>query len=78
MLAIDVDTCEKCGARMRLRALITAAESIERFLRRIGEPTDPPPLSPARGPPFFKSRVLRRKLDELDDAAAWQTQMFCP
>jgi hypothetical protein len=76
--AIDVDTCEKCGARMRLRALITAAESIERFLRRIGEPTDPPPLSPARGPPFFKSRVLRRKLDELDDAAAWQTQMFCP
>jgi hypothetical protein len=37
---------------MRLRALVTAAQSIERFLRHIGEPTEPPTLSPARGPPF--------------------------
>jgi hypothetical protein len=74
--AIDVEKCEKCGARMRLRALVTAAARIERFLRRIGDPTEPPPLSPARGPPFFKSRVLRRKLGELDDVASRQTEMF--
>ena len=74
--AIDVDECEKCGARMRLCALITAAASIERLLRHIGEPTETPPLSPARGPPFFKSRVLRRKLDEFGGAASRQTQMF--
>jgi hypothetical protein len=75
MFAIDVQSCPRCGARMKLRALLIAAESIARFLRHIGEPTEPPPLAPARGPPFFKS-VLRRKLRELDGAASRQTQMF--
>jgi hypothetical protein len=50
--AIEVDKCEKCGARLRLRALVTAAASIDRYLRYLGEPTELPPLSPARGPPF--------------------------
>jgi hypothetical protein len=58
---IDVTHCERCGPRMRLPALVTAAASIERFLRHIGEPTEPPPLTPARGPPFFKSHVVRRQ-----------------
>src|SRR5262249_52367276 len=58
---------------------VTTAASIDRFLRRIGESTEPPPLSPARGPPYFKSRVLRRRLGELDGGAGRQTQMFrCP
>ncbi|MCC6524189.1 MAG: hypothetical protein IT373_16125 [Polyangiaceae bacterium] len=26
-----------------------------------GEPTEPPPRSPNRGPPYWKSRVLRKK-----------------
>jgi len=43
---------------MKLRVLVTRAASIERYLRRIGEPTDVLPLSPARGPPFFKSRAV--------------------
>ena len=60
---------------MRLRALVTAAQSIARFLRHIGEPTAPPTLSPARGPPFFKSRVVRRKFGE-PDAETRQQEMF--
>jgi hypothetical protein len=73
--AIDVEQCARCGARLRLHALVTAAQSIERFLRHIGEPTEPPTLSPARGPPFFKTRVVRRKLGETDDDAR-QQEMF--
>ncbi|MBN2192128.1 MAG: hypothetical protein JW751_04875 [Polyangiaceae bacterium] len=28
------------------------------------EPTEPPPLTPSRGPPFFKSPIIRRRLGE--------------
>lgn len=63
---IEVETCPKCGGRMKLRALITKPSSIERYLRYLGEPTDVPPLSAARDPPYFKSRAVRRKFGELD------------
>ena len=59
--AIDVECCQRCGGRLKLRALVLAIASIDRFLRRIGEPTEPPTLSPARDPPFFKSRALRQR-----------------
>lgn len=75
MLAIDADRCERCGSRMKLRALVTLPASIERFLRYLGEPVEPLPLSPARGPPFFRSRAVRRKLGELG-LLPQQTQMF--
>ncbi len=74
--AIDVDKCARCGSRMRLRALVTAAASIERFLRHIGEPFEPPVLAPARDPPFFKSRVLRRRLGDLAPVPSSQVEMF--
>ena len=41
----------------------------------VGEPVDPPALSPARGPPFFKSRAVRRKFGELEAPRA-QTEIF--
>jgi hypothetical protein len=65
-LAVDGEKCDACGARMKLRALVIAARSIERLLGHLGEPTEPPPLSPARGPPFFKTRAVRRKMGDLD------------
>jgi hypothetical protein len=37
---------------------------IQRYLAWLGEPTQPPSLAPARDPPFFKSRVIRRRLAE--------------
>lgn len=64
-LAVDVEQCPRCGGRMKLPALVTAPRSIERFLRHLGEPTEAPPLSAARDPPYFKSPAIRRKLGEL-------------
>ncbi len=49
---------------MKLRAFIVTAAGIARYLRWLGEPTEPPTLSPARGPPFFKSVVIRKKFGE--------------
>jgi hypothetical protein len=45
---------------LKLIAMVTDAKSIARFLRKLGEPTEPPPRLPARGPPYWNSRVLRR------------------
>lgn len=61
-LAIDLETCDRCGGRARVIALVNDPESIARFLRHLGEPTEPPPIAPARAPPYFKSRIFRRRL----------------
>jgi hypothetical protein len=60
--AIDVEKCASCSGRMKLHAVVTEPTSIERLLRHLGEPTEAPSLSPARGPPFYQSRALRRRL----------------
>ena len=62
--ALDVLACPKCEGRMRLLAMVTDDESVRRYLRALGEPTDVPARSPARGPPFWASRALRRTSDE--------------
>jgi hypothetical protein len=74
-LGIDADKCDTCGSRMKLRALVRHPATIERILRHRNEPTQVLPLSPARGPPFFTSRAVRRKMGELD-APLGQTEMF--
>lgn len=56
----DVLACHNCGGRMKLLAMVTDAESITRYLRSLGEPTELPHAAPARGPPYWQSRVLRR------------------
>ena len=58
---IDVLECPKCHGRMKLLAMITDGKSVERYLTKLGEPTDVPGRSPSRGPPYWKSRVLRLK-----------------
>jgi hypothetical protein len=62
---VDVERCP-CGGRFKLRALVIEAHNIERLLRYLGEPLEPPKRSPARDPPYFKSKVLRRRLGELN------------
>jgi hypothetical protein len=57
---MDVEKCPACGARMQLVALVQEKDSVDRFLRRLGESTDVPPRAPARDPPFYKSAVIRR------------------
>jgi hypothetical protein len=45
---VDVETCPRCGGRMRLLALVTQPKNVERFLRHFGEPPEPPPRSAYR------------------------------
>ncbi|MBK7585800.1 MAG: transposase [Myxococcales bacterium] len=42
---IDVELCE-CGGRMKIKALVMTSAGIDRYLRWLGEPTDPPTLAP--------------------------------
>jgi hypothetical protein len=39
------------GGDIRLISLITEPEPIRKNLTHLGEPLEPPPISPARGPP---------------------------
>jgi len=55
----------KNQGRLKLRSLVIEAHNIEGRLRYLGEPLEPPKRAPARGPPHFKSKVLRRKFGEL-------------
>jgi hypothetical protein len=47
--------------RMKLKALVQKPENIARFLKHLGEPTEPPPLAPARAPPYWHARQLRHR-----------------
>ncbi len=64
---MDVFSCPTCNGRMKLIAMGTEPKSVERYLARIGELTHVPGRSPSRGPPYWKSIVLRRRA--LGDAA---------
>jgi hypothetical protein len=43
--------CPGCGGDIRLIAFITDPGPIRKVLAHLGEPPEPPPVSPARGPP---------------------------
>ena len=43
--------CARCGEAMTLIGFITERGSIQRILEHLGEPTRPPPIASARGPP---------------------------
>jgi hypothetical protein len=67
VLRVDVLECPRCKGRMKLIAMVTERESVERYLTNIGELITVPERSPSRGPRYWKSTVLRRKA--LGDAA---------
>jgi len=60
--AVDVLVCPSCHGRMRLLAVIKEPANVARYLAGVGEATEEPRRSPGRGPPYWKSRVLRRQL----------------
>ena len=68
-LGLPVYTCPRCGGKMKLIALVQDAENIARYLRHLGLSTEVPPMAPARGPPLWQSRVLRRRCGEPPYAA---------
>ena len=74
--AVDVLACPKCHGRMRLLALVQEPANVARFLAAMGEATEMPRRSPGRGPPYWKSHVLRRQAlgDEDDGQGRWVPQ----
>jgi uncharacterized protein YbaR (Trm112 family) len=74
--AVDVLACPKCHGRMRLLASVQEPAKVARFLAAMGEPTELPRRTPGRGPPYWKSRVLRRQVlgDEDDGQGCWVPQ----
>lgn len=45
--------CPMCGGQMRIIAFITEGAQIRRILDHIGVDSEPPQISPARGPPLW-------------------------
>lgn len=60
---IDVETCSKCGGKMKIIAAIEDPKVIRKILEPLGLPTSPPRLHPARGPP-------PTKLDEFQESSS--------
>ena len=54
---------------MRLLAMVTDPASVARYLAATEEATEVPRRSPGRGPPYWKSPILRRKA--LGDEDGW-------
>ena len=46
--------CPKCGGEIRIIAFITEAPAVREILAYLGEPTSPPRMAPARGPPLWE------------------------
>jgi hypothetical protein len=60
--------CPNCGGDIRLIAFITESGPIRKILAHLGEPLEPPPLSPARGPPIDWGELVQIH----DDRAIFQ------
>jgi hypothetical protein len=61
--------CPRCAAPLRIIAFILEREVIVKILAHLGEPTDPPPLTPARGPPQGEFRFDQDPPVEFDQDA---------
>jgi len=60
--------CPGCGGDIRLIAFITDPGPIRKILAHLGEPLEPPPVSPARGPPVGWGELVQAH----DDRAIFQ------
>ena len=55
--------CPICHAEMRIIAFVTDASTIQKILGHIGWPTQPPTISPARGPPLWEAAMTAKDVD---------------
>ena len=46
--------CPICGGQMRIIAFITRSADIRHIVNHIGVPSEPPHITPARGPPLWE------------------------
>jgi hypothetical protein len=56
--------CPDCGCEIRVIAVIQDKPVINKILDSVGEPAEPPALSPARGPPNWDDYNQDRSVDE--------------
>jgi hypothetical protein len=72
--ADDAHVCGRCPLLPALLGshapdrLMTEPKEIRRYLGALVEPTEAPERRPARGPPYWGSRVLRRRAGDVDAA----------
>jgi hypothetical protein len=59
--------CPKCGGEMKIIAFITEGTVVREILGHLGQPTSPPRLMPARGPPLWE--MQDRGSDAIDPQA---------
>ena len=60
--SFDIDLrCHRCDGPMKLKSFLTSPKSLRRLLTRLGEPTDVQGRAPARAPPYFASKMVRRR-----------------
>ena len=63
--SFDIDLrCHQCNGPMKLKSFLTSPKSLRRLLTRLGEPTDVQGKAPARAPPYFASKMVRRRFAE--------------
>jgi hypothetical protein len=64
--------CPKCGGQMRLIAFIAEGVQIRKILDHIGVDSEPPHISPARGPPLWDDCSDAQMDDEVQiEPADW-------
>ena len=61
--------CPHCGADMRVIAFITNGPTVRDILGHLGEPTTPPRIAPARGPPLWDAATHDPAADPLLQSA---------
>jgi hypothetical protein len=57
---LDVLECPRCKGRLKMLAMVTELSEVRRHLEGLDVATSLPERAPARGPPFWQSRALRR------------------
>ncbi|MCX7414950.1 MAG: hypothetical protein NTY25_00430 [Planctomycetia bacterium] len=66
--------CPNCGGDIQLIAFITEPGPIRKLLTHLGEPLEPPPVSPARGPPTDWGELVQTH-DDGDDLQASRDEL---
>jgi hypothetical protein len=67
-------TCTRCGAAMRIIAFVTEGAEVRKILEHVGEPSTPPRIAPARGPPGWEDDDGIEQDNPFYDAALAQTE----
>ena len=67
-------TCTHCGSEMRIIAFVTEGAEVRKILEHVGEPSTPPRIAPARGPPEWAGDGGIEQDNPFYDAAVAQAE----